>query len=711
MHVGQDAVAQRRLARLAAPGLRPAEEEALRRRETLERFVGLARARQRVAVPRGREARDVGDVLAEGQLAVDRQVREWLVLVVLRRERGTRGFEAREIVLGPPVREASGFIEQGAAVVEAVRDLVADHAADRAVVDRVVGGRIEERRLQDRGREDQPVLERHVERIDGLRQQKPFAVVDRLAELGEVAAVLELAGALRVAECIVAADFERRIVAPPVRIAHADAQRRELGLRARLGVCAHPVDRIDALVERGDEVVDHFVRARLGLRREMLLDVELADRLAERVVDLVDRALPAVLLLRRARQRVAVEREMRVAPGLGQVRRRAIERMEREPVLPRIERLGGHQRREAADRIGLPDDEILLAREAGCVEEPVPVEAGSLAREIGALPRVRALLHVVGLLLRRMCACDRGFEREHARGLRIRVGDAREPEQLRRVRLVLLAQFGEASSFEVEVAVGQAEAALHQVRRVAVGLVQVLRDPQAEQAIGVVVGRVEQVDVRAQVRAERTRERGAVGECGDRVEFGLQRREAVLLDRGVVHERGVEVADAACVALRIGVVRCAFDDRARVLLGLLDDHGEAAIARTIGRDLGVVEPGAVRELVEVVAWPRIAPHAGEVDAEAAERGPGRSRRLARRGRCHRGRGRLGGGGRRRRAIAAGDRHGDEGSEQDGTNGAGHGAPRMDGESVERRRRAGLVQSTEVTVRWRVRAGLPTRRSP
>ena len=44
-------------------------------------------------------------------------------------------------------------VELAALVVEAVRQLVADHAADRAVVDRRIGVGVEDRRLQDAGRE------------------------------------------------------------------------------------------------------------------------------------------------------------------------------------------------------------------------------------------------------------------------------------------------------------------------------------------------------------------------------------------------------------------------------------------------------------------------------------------------------------------------------------------------------------------------------
>ena len=62
-------------------------------------------------------------------------------------EIGLGGFRA------PPVAKHAVRIELAALVVEAVAHLVADDRADRTVIDRRIGVRIEERRLQDRRRE------------------------------------------------------------------------------------------------------------------------------------------------------------------------------------------------------------------------------------------------------------------------------------------------------------------------------------------------------------------------------------------------------------------------------------------------------------------------------------------------------------------------------------------------------------------------------
>ncbi|MNT54356.1 hypothetical protein D3C72_1915150 [compost metagenome] len=61
-------------------------------------------------------------------------------------------------------------------------------------------------------------------------------MVDRLAQLGDVALVLEQLGALRIAQRIITTDVQAGVVAPLVRIAHAHGQAGHLGLGAGLGL-------------------------------------------------------------------------------------------------------------------------------------------------------------------------------------------------------------------------------------------------------------------------------------------------------------------------------------------------------------------------------------------------------------------------------------------------------------------------------------------
>ena len=56
---------------LSAPGLRPAEEDALVAAEPVDHRRGRALERGMIGIERERDAAEVGDVLAHGQRAVD----------------------------------------------------------------------------------------------------------------------------------------------------------------------------------------------------------------------------------------------------------------------------------------------------------------------------------------------------------------------------------------------------------------------------------------------------------------------------------------------------------------------------------------------------------------------------------------------------------------------------------------------------------------
>ena len=96
-------------------------------------------------------------------------------------------------------------------------------------------------------------------------------------------------------------------------------------------------------------------------------------------------------------------------------------------------------------------------------------------------------------------------------------------------------------SAHVVLAVRHVETALQQVGHALRGIVQVARHPHAEQAVGVEVGGVERVDVRAQLLAERARQRRDRVDGRDPIEQRLERRQPLRLDRRLVHVAGVVV--------------------------------------------------------------------------------------------------------------------------------------------------------------------------
>ena len=79
--------------------------------------------------------------------------------------------------------------------------------------------------------------------------------VHRLAQLARaLPPVLEQLGALGVAVGVALHDLEAGVVGPRVGIADADLEHGELGLGLLLRGRRHPVEAVDALPERGDEV-------------------------------------------------------------------------------------------------------------------------------------------------------------------------------------------------------------------------------------------------------------------------------------------------------------------------------------------------------------------------------------------------------------------------------------------------------------------------
>ena len=102
---------------------------------------------------RNREAGQVGNILAHGQLADDMHARQRLISVDLPLILIEPSLEVLRIGGRPPVDQIAVQVELGPLVVELVAHLMADDRADPTIVYRRVSVGVEERRLQDRGRE------------------------------------------------------------------------------------------------------------------------------------------------------------------------------------------------------------------------------------------------------------------------------------------------------------------------------------------------------------------------------------------------------------------------------------------------------------------------------------------------------------------------------------------------------------------------------
>ena len=244
----------------------------------------LAVQRQLVGEQRDGQSTQVADVLSHGERAIDvLAVLEpaGRVDVVLLDERLGADAEFGAVVVGPPVDQVAVAVVLGTLVVEAVSDLVADHRADTAVVRGVVDIGVEERWLQNACGKDDFVHPRVVVGVDGLRGHEPLVAIDRPAQLGQLPVGVHGVAAPVVAVQVAAVDDQRRVVSPLLGIGDFGGELVQLGQRALPGLRGHPVQVADAdavcLAEIGDQRVD----ACLGIRREMALDVELSDGVAQ----------------------------------------------------------------------------------------------------------------------------------------------------------------------------------------------------------------------------------------------------------------------------------------------------------------------------------------------------------------------------------------------------------------------------------------------
>jgi len=138
--------------------------------------------------------------------------------------------------------------------------------------------------------------------------------------------------------------------------------------------------------------------------------------------------------------------------------------------------------------------------------------------------------------------------------------------------------FGVFVRAEVVVAVGHAEAALEKIGRVGRRVVEVGRDPEPQEAVREEVRGVERIDVGAELAAGDARQRSLAGQRVDGRKLAVERMQRFLLDRRLVHVRGVVVGDLAGFpvtgSIRLGKVA---DEIGEPPVGFYGQHREHAV--------------------------------------------------------------------------------------------------------------------------------------
>ena len=208
MFVRGDLGLDRVIACLAAPPLRVGQEQALVAREAVDHRCRLAAQGRVVGVDGDQKATQVGNVLTEGQLAIDAHAGDGFVGVVLGGQFVRLGRETVGVFLCPPVAQAAIGVDLSALVVEAMGDFVSDDRADGAVVHRRVSRRIEEWRLQDASRKHDLVFQAAIVGVHRLRGHAPLLTIHRLAVFADLVGPFEGTGARHVAVKITRGSIE-----------------------------------------------------------------------------------------------------------------------------------------------------------------------------------------------------------------------------------------------------------------------------------------------------------------------------------------------------------------------------------------------------------------------------------------------------------------------------------------------------------------------
>ena len=390
--------------------------------------------------------------------------------------------ELRLIRRRPPVGHVAVRVKEAALVVEAMGHLMADHDTDAAVIDGVIRIGVEERRLQDGGREADLIGRRVIVGIDRLRRHAPFGLVRRLAEFGHIVGHIPGAGTAQILKIgLGRIDVEGAVILPLVGIADLDGEGCELLMRLDLGGVAHPVERINVLAKGGTQVLHEGDHLLLGSLREIALDIHLADGFAENAVRDAHRPLPTGFLLlgpgHLAAEEVPGSGIEVIAQGSGGM----LDKLPEHIVLQDSEVGIGEDVIESFEERRLADDDLLLRGNVPSLEVLVEEYGG-----IGRNDRLRRHRIVSSLEIPLLDPCPGNLCKLILHGERIRspvgrIVDPGEREHLLKESLITGFESG-TGFFQIVIAVAHAEPALPQIEDLVVAVHQVSFDISAEEA-------------------------------------------------------------------------------------------------------------------------------------------------------------------------------------------------------------------------------------
>ena len=512
------------------------------------------------------------------------------------------------ILRRPPVAKVAIFVELAALIVEAVRHFVADHHANRAVVGRIVGCGIEERRLENAGGEANFVGCRVVVGIDRLRCHEPLVAIDGFVDAARN--FIRIVEFFSTAQILVEREFlvnhQTIVVSPLVRITNLDAKCVELLVCLLFSGGTHPSLLINALTEGFLQIVHELKHALLGAFGEITLNIHFADGHSQNILYSTHRALPTRAVLLRTLHRAAVEIERDTAEIIAQCRGGAVDHVEFEIRFECFERSIGENLLHLVNGLRLVDTYFGKRGIALILEQHFPINARIIAQEFGVGHLVIIAFHVAQLGGRIGSFGNARLDVEHLlhllRGFCL--GGAGHDKQLLDIGAIGLTNLARLGIiFQIVVAFAKCQAALVDLHQVHLGILDVgaatdpdhARNPAAFQTIGQrEIGRL-------------------VPEGAHFVQRGTNGFVAFAIASHAVHRKSIERSDL----LRQTAVGCGFrgevfDQRANALLIHLFELIELGIASVFGRERVGFHPTATGILIEILAGTSREIHVGTI---------------------------------------------------------------------------------------------------
>ena len=279
-----------------------------------------------------------------------------------------------------------------------------------------------------------------------------------------------------------------------------------------------------------------------------------------------------------------------------------------DPVLPVLEVLARPCSGERRQVIRLAHNEFRdgIGRCTHRGDPACPVEPWGLGGQVGERAQVVGQVGVAAFDDIPVRGGQLGFQRDDARGRLGVVAAVDEGEHRGDVLRIGGENFGVLLVAVVGL-VGQAQPGLAQVHQIARRVLGVGIDVHTGAATD--PGTLQSADNRGQ----------RVGVLGgvDRGQLVEQRLHTALCHRGLVHEAGVQVADALLVGVLLRARRrCLGDQVTDLLLGTIVERPERAVGRAVGRDLVLGQPATVDMAEQIVLGAGIRVDVGEIDTGA-----------------------------------------------------------------------------------------------